>query len=466
MATSDKLNYLIGTKNAIKEAIVEKGVDVSNSDAFRSYAEKIKSISAGGGGGGDKVYATNRTELQPAGKVLIKKGQEGDTELETTIEGTSSSLGIVMANVFYNDNSLFTGLNLSTNVFKRFDFLDNTWQPTNATYLAKGVYFDYEYLNNGVITLSPYVGYGESTTGALGFMLTENGMISSGSGKYLGEYNGIHYATTGKDNDVYVYDIENKVATSTQAINGPNNRRSSFLRGNKIMLNSSSNRVTLYENVDGTYTKYCDSDLGVAVYFLAVTGLEIGDYLIGTDNYSAYYNYDISTRAYLKIYQIQEALDYTGTGYSARIVEANVPALEWLKTTDCRFTYDIRHNTLLVGTKTGVFGYEFSNGEFKDIGLNLGLPTIYMGDIYRAVMSPNKNKILVTLPVAITTDTTTYTSRIKVFRRAEEGWAIIDNKTLNYQPQSTYTGMATGYINEDGKYEVRVLLDESDKELA
>lgn len=465
MATSDKLNYLIGTKTAIKEAIVEKGIGVSDSDTFRSYANKIKSIQTGGGGG-DKVYATNRTEIQPAGKVLIKKGQEGATELSTTIEGTSSSSAIVMANIFYNNNSLFTGLALSSKIFKRFDFIDNTWQPNDATYETSGVYFDYEYLNNGIITLSPYQGYGESTTSSRGYILNENGMISSGSGKYLGEYNGIHYATSGKDNDVYVYDIENKALTSTQAINGPNNRRNSFLRGNKIMLNSSSNRVTLYENIGGTYTKYCDSDLGVAVYFLAVTGLEIGDYLIGTDTYHAYYNYRSTTPAYLKVYQIQEALNYSETGYTAMIAEVNVPALEWLKITDCRFTYDIRHNTLLVGTKTGVFGYEFSNGEFKDIGLNLGLPTIYMGDIYRAVMSPDKSKILVTLPVAITSDTTTYTSQIKVFRRAEEGWAIIDDKTLNYQPQSTYTGMATGYINEDGKYEVRVLLDESDKELS
>lgn len=41
---TDKLTYLDGTKTAIKEAIVSKGVSVSDTDTFRSYADKISSI--------------------------------------------------------------------------------------------------------------------------------------------------------------------------------------------------------------------------------------------------------------------------------------------------------------------------------------------------------------------------------------------------------------------------------------
>lgn len=44
---SDKLTYLEGTKSAIKDAIVAKGVAVSDSDTFRSYADKIGQISGG-----------------------------------------------------------------------------------------------------------------------------------------------------------------------------------------------------------------------------------------------------------------------------------------------------------------------------------------------------------------------------------------------------------------------------------
>ena len=47
--TADKLNYLISTKNAIKQAIIDKGVNVTDTDTFRSYATKIGEIQSGGG---------------------------------------------------------------------------------------------------------------------------------------------------------------------------------------------------------------------------------------------------------------------------------------------------------------------------------------------------------------------------------------------------------------------------------
>ncbi len=47
--TSDKLTYLNGTKTAIKQAIIDKGVEVSDTDTFRSYAAKIGEIPTGGG---------------------------------------------------------------------------------------------------------------------------------------------------------------------------------------------------------------------------------------------------------------------------------------------------------------------------------------------------------------------------------------------------------------------------------
>ena len=46
---ADKLTYLSGTKDAIKQAIIGKGVEVSDTDTFRSYADKISSIQTGGG---------------------------------------------------------------------------------------------------------------------------------------------------------------------------------------------------------------------------------------------------------------------------------------------------------------------------------------------------------------------------------------------------------------------------------
>lgn len=43
-----KLNYLNHTKELIKEALIEKGVEVTDTDTFRSYAEKIENMEVGG----------------------------------------------------------------------------------------------------------------------------------------------------------------------------------------------------------------------------------------------------------------------------------------------------------------------------------------------------------------------------------------------------------------------------------
>ena len=48
---TDKLNKLAETKSAIKTAIVNKGVTITDTDTFASYADKISSITSGGGGG-------------------------------------------------------------------------------------------------------------------------------------------------------------------------------------------------------------------------------------------------------------------------------------------------------------------------------------------------------------------------------------------------------------------------------
>lgn len=53
----DKLAYLEETKEAIKQSIIAKGVSVSEEDTFRSYADKIETIEAGGGTGDCSVSA-------------------------------------------------------------------------------------------------------------------------------------------------------------------------------------------------------------------------------------------------------------------------------------------------------------------------------------------------------------------------------------------------------------------------
>ena len=45
--TADKLSYLMATKEAIRQAIIAKGVDVPQNASFRSYATLISTITTG-----------------------------------------------------------------------------------------------------------------------------------------------------------------------------------------------------------------------------------------------------------------------------------------------------------------------------------------------------------------------------------------------------------------------------------
>lgn len=448
MATSDKLNYLIGTKNAIKEAIVEKGVEVSESDTFRSYADKIKSIEAGGSSNIRKSYATNYSSITPKKdeKVLIKYGIEAGIELDTEfVTGNNQYTKYVHPMIFFNQNTVICSYGEKSG--KRLEYIDNAWSDSSYSFDYNISKYTYEYLSNGIITSNPFDGDSANS----GCIIDINTSITFSNCKYLGSYNGIHYASgnSNDNNDVFIFDFDNKVNTTTQVIDGPGNRKNAYLRGDKIFLYSSTKRATLYKNVDGVYTKYADTTTPLAEYFIAVTGLEIGDYLFSITKPSAYYDLGTTAESYLKVFQIQED---TGT-YSAKIVEVTVPELEWLKTTDCRITYDMRTSMLLVGTKDGVYGYSFNRGIFKDIQLNLGLPTT-TGQTYIAVMSPMFDKILVSSPYI----NTKYYYPYKIFTLGEDGWGIVDDKTLNYQPRGVYTGFVTGNINEQGKYEVEYFL--------
>ena len=87
--TSDKLNYLISTKNAIKQAIIDKGVDVSDTDTFRSYANKIVDIQAGSTGGDYDIEVTLNDDGTQSLNVIDASGEKTNKFLQL-IESTEN----------------------------------------------------------------------------------------------------------------------------------------------------------------------------------------------------------------------------------------------------------------------------------------------------------------------------------------------------------------------------------------
>jgi len=110
MSIEDKLIQLGETKNLIKNAIIEKGVEVNSSTPFKDYANKIKEISGGGGSTEwqpDKEWFDIKTILQEdnreyAGKAIILYS---DTDIFTTFSKSSSSVNI--AAIATSDGSFY-----------------------------------------------------------------------------------------------------------------------------------------------------------------------------------------------------------------------------------------------------------------------------------------------------------------------------------------------------------------------
>lgn len=76
--TTEKLTYLQGTKDAIKNAIVAKGVEVPEGTTFRAYAEKVGEIEMGGIS--DETVSVNFTLSTPNSVIYycLEKKEDGE----------------------------------------------------------------------------------------------------------------------------------------------------------------------------------------------------------------------------------------------------------------------------------------------------------------------------------------------------------------------------------------------------
>lgn len=124
MSLADKLNYLQDTKNRIKEAIKEKGVEVSDTDTFRSYADKISEIQSNGNLSDN--FSTN-WETSNSNNIIIQK----------LIKEIPNS---VLQQAFNNQNIIY--LNSSFSYAQNLEELDlsdcNTSNVVNMQNLCQG----------------------------------------------------------------------------------------------------------------------------------------------------------------------------------------------------------------------------------------------------------------------------------------------------------------------------------------
>lgn len=93
---SEKLDYINGTKAAIKSAIIIKGVEVTDSDTFRSYADKISDISTG-------VPINNQDKtITSNGVYTADEGYTGLGEVTVSVPQTELQTRTFVENGTYN----------------------------------------------------------------------------------------------------------------------------------------------------------------------------------------------------------------------------------------------------------------------------------------------------------------------------------------------------------------------------
>lgn len=134
---ADKLQYLKDTKDAIMNAIIEKGIEITSSDTFRSYADKIAQIS------GSK--ATNVITENVGVRPTIRDAMKTKTRINAYSLVTNSNVTIGSDVFIQGDLATFSGsaetnlINLSMDYFLH--------KNGNNTF-PNSLYLKVKYVNN------------------------------------------------------------------------------------------------------------------------------------------------------------------------------------------------------------------------------------------------------------------------------------------------------------------------------
>lgn len=192
---TDKGAYLVQTKQAIKQALIDKGIEVSNSDTFRSYASKISEIKTGGetlridGKYVCRVFDYNgiilKEERLNTGDVFTMPDLPQHKGLIT--QGWSSPVDIINNQVVVDDRDLIFGVTYTTESgLSEFDI-----EVTQATGLRFGIGISgTKDWGDGVVDTQAYhtyENYGKYTIKASGYIFSDGliyALVSSSGGGF------------------------------------------------------------------------------------------------------------------------------------------------------------------------------------------------------------------------------------------------------------------------------------------
>lgn len=184
------------------------------------------------------------------------------------------------------------------------------------------------------------------------------------------------------------------------------------------------------------------------------TGLNVGDYVIMQPNIANNCAAISGTTS----------LGSTNYNYSAYRIGEKQPIVELASDDvlkqflDKKYTIwnmDQRNNCLIIGTRDNVYILEFDKEtkQFREVASNFELPENPNGEfIYNASLSPDKKKLVVYVG-----DIYSGSQNLCIYDvNSEYSWTIVKNTSINYNTTTSYTGTATGNVDDEGKIEVSI----------
>lgn len=442
MTTADKLAYTRNAKKEIKNALIEKGVEVLDTDTFASYSEKIRNIPAGGG---DTVYAVSETALNVDDKVYLNKHYYDSYEVSEYKTGWKESAYSKYV-YCYNNGDLITFNNGTYCTHYSYDSENKTWAVREFTKTSGGTIIGVENLDGTIVTRTAK----DFSSVCDQFIFKTK--TTDISGKILRKDLALQYAASKQFNLVEIVNPETgELGQTYSTVNYSYTQKiyTAKLIGNILFFTLNGGYYFFYDISDVTAPVLLKSGTCEISSLTAATGFTVGDYVFGIDDIDGNY---LTASQLTYCYKIAD--DYS------LITADDLPSefYNYLGKASSTFYFNAENNTLSVGDDTSVSLYKYKDKTFKKISYNIPVPTEFTLDTgYGYVLFVSEDLSTAVIAGRRSGSGSNDYGDSKAYKMVNnnDNWYAEDyihSNALSLQ------GFATGNTNDEGLYEISTVL--------
>lgn len=412
-------------------------------------------LNSGGSGGGDKIFVENSTgsEINSGDKVLVTAGVSPKV-LGSGFNIANNTSDFQDWGCCFSDND--NAFILYNNIWTKYTYLNNKWTSTNVNNWTKPGNSGFVFFPNGTIHLS-----GSNAGSRKCFLHNTNTTPISDDYFYLGRYKGKDYVINRGITWVRDYDFVNNIIGTTDLTEFPENYCDlCYLdeeTGEGFYIPENKKITFFYIDDNGAFQVNNKVALSIVSGsdLVTFTGTRVGDYMFFATNYNNKYTTNATENGAEKSSLIVYKIVDNGDGKKSLMFVEDEFKLFQLE--DCLVQFDMRNDILTVGTRDNVYAYKFNRDGmvFEELPYTFRLTDntnqVYC---YRLMFSPDMSKAIITLrPTRDTMD-------VSLLILGKAGWEIVSNQHFNYNSSNSFTGIATGNVDDLGRYEVEMTLPE------